>query len=268
MRVDAARLRAALLSREDSSVGSVDVFAELESTNRYLLERPPDQPGKLHLCIAEHQSQGRGRHGRQWYAPRSAGLCLSASWLFAVSPSAPATIALATGVAVQRALESVCGLTVELKWPNDLIWGGRKLGGILVELASSTTQRCHVVIGIGINVALPETALAIVSDWPTGAIDLRTALQGAVPDRTALAVELGLRLARLCHDYERDGFAAYCTAWRRADHLVDAAVVVHRGNVELRGTARGIDDAGRLLVHDDTGHLHRIASGDVSVRPA
>lgn len=266
-RVDGAWLGESLRNQNDFAVDAVEVFAELESTNRYLLDNAPDRPSTLQVCIAEFQTRGRGRRGREWYAPRHAGLCLSAGWIFARSPPDPATIALAAGVVARRVLESVCCVTVSLKWPNDLIWGRRKLGGILVELASPARQRCHVVVGIGINVALPVETLATISDWPGGAVDLRTALRGEVPDRTALAASLCVGLGNLFVDYERAGFDEYRDAWRRADHLVDAAVVVQRGEMQqLRGTARGIDDDGALLVTDASGEVHRVISGDVSVR--
>lgn len=267
-RIDEARLRDALSNQTDFDVATVEVFAEIESTNQHLLQHAPDRPSALQVCIAEFQTRGRGRRGREWHAPKSAGLCLSAGWVFEQRPPDPAAITLAAGVIARRALESVCGVTVALKWPNDLIWERRKLGGILVELASPAPRNCHVVVGIGINVALPGETLASISDWPGGAVDLRTALRGAVPDRTALAVSLCQGLGKLFVDYAREGFGGYRDAWRSADHLADAPVLVQRGANELRGTACGIDDDGALLVSDASGRVHRVISGDVSVRPA
>lgn len=266
--IDVARLCGVLRNQADFDVGPIEVFPELDSTNRYLLEHAPGQLRALRVCAAEFQTHGRGRRGREWRAPRSSGLCLSASWMFDAVPPDPATIALATGVIARRAIESICGVVVALKWPNDLIWARRKLGGILVELATDSWQRGHVVVGIGINVALPPEMLPTISDWPGGAVDLRTALCGDAPDRTALAASICQGLGQLFVDYERDGFNRYREAWRRADHLVDAAVVVQRGDSQLHGTARGIDDRGALLVSDASGQVHRVISGDVSVRLA
>lgn len=264
-RIDAKALRQALLGQSGFALAAVEVFNDLESTNRYLLARPA-RPGALRVCVAEYQTRGRGRRGRRWHVPAGAGLCLSAGWVFAARPADVATIALATAVAARRAVAATSRVAVALKWPNDLVWNERKLGGILVELATLPHGRCHVVVGIGINVAVPPETLAALSDWPGGAVDLRTAASGAAPDRTALAATLCLGLGTLFADYERDGFAVYRDAWRAADHLADAPVVVARSDGELHGIARGIDASGALLVSDVDGRMHRVISGDVSVR--
>ena len=263
--VDAERLRATLGEEASFALEEVEVFAELDSTNRFLIEHPPREDRALRVCIAEFQTRGRGRRGREWLSPRSAGLCLSVSWRFAAEPADLATITLAAGVAVRSAVETSCGVAPALKWPNDLMLDGRKLGGILVELAATRRAARHVVVGVGLNVAVPSETLANFSDWPAGAIDLHSAL-GRTPDRTELGARLCLALGKVFVDYESIGFGAYCDAWRRADYLRDAAIVVQRGAEELRGSARGIDDDGALLVTDTSGCEHRIVSGDVSVR--
>jgi BirA family transcriptional regulator, biotin operon repressor / biotin---[acetyl-CoA-carboxylase] ligase len=266
--IDTERLRESLHGQTRFGLDAIEVFAELESTNRYLLEHPPEHAGALRVCIAEFQSSGRGRRGREWHCPAAAGLCLSASWVFAERPADPTTVTLATGVVARQSIESICNIAVGLKWPNDLVWRRRKLGGILVELATGPDRGCHVVVGVGINVDLPQDLLATVSDWAHGAVDLATAMSGPVPDRTALAASLCSGLGELFVHYERDGFTRYREAWRAADELLNAPITVQRGDRELHGTARGIDDDGALLVSDAHGSVHRVISGDVSVRPA
>jgi BirA family transcriptional regulator, biotin operon repressor / biotin---[acetyl-CoA-carboxylase] ligase len=196
-------------------------------------------------------------------------LWLSTSWIFCARPADPATMTLATGVVARQVIETLSGVSTGLKWPNDLLWQSRKLGGILVELDTSPRREYHIVIGVGINVDLPDELLASIGSEAYGAVDIRTAASGVVPDRTTLAAALCKGLGELFGDYERqEGFAPYREAWRAADQLRDAQITVQHGDAELHGTARGIDDEGALLVSDATGRMHRILSGDVSVRSA
>src|SRR5215471_14421885 len=195
--LDARALRRALGASTAARVARLEVLWEIDSTNRYLLASPPPQVGRLAVCVAEYQSAGRGRRGRRWRAPLGAGLCLSVSWQFAAAPRDLAALTLAVGVVARRALAEVAQVDIALKWPNDLALDERKLGGILIELSAEAQGRCHVVAGIGINVALPPESLAALSDWPRGAIDLATAKGAAPPPRALLAARLIDGLAEL-----------------------------------------------------------------------
>ncbi len=176
------------------------MFTELDSTNRHLLATPPPV-GALNVCIAEYQTAGRGRRGRGWNVPLGGGICLSAGWQFAGMPAELAALTLAVGVVVRRVLKRIAGLEIALKWPNDLVFDERKLGGILLELAAEAHGGAHVVAGIGLNVALPAELLPSLSDWPRGAIDLETALGREPPPRAVLAGALVNELAELFADY-------------------------------------------------------------------
>src|SRR5690606_7215621 len=105
------------------------VLASLDSTNRFLLDTPPPARGALDIAIADHQHAGRGRRGRRWPVPPGGGLCLSAAMRIATSRRELAALPLAAGVAARRAVRNACGVEVGLKWPNDLVWRDRKLGG-------------------------------------------------------------------------------------------------------------------------------------------
>lgn len=261
--------RAALSEYANTRPGTrLEVFTDRESTNRHLLEGPAPTPGELAACVAEYQSAGRGRRGRSWYAPYGMGLCLSVAWSFRETPPELAALSLAVGVAVRRMLRREAGIDIELKWPNDLVWDHRKLGGILVEFTAEAQGRCHVVAGLGINVAMPPQLLEDVSDWPAGAVDLRQATDGGEPRRTELATALVDALKALFADYERHGFAPYRDEWRSADYLNGQAVRVDEASGSVHGTARGIDADGALLVETGADRSRRIISGDVSVRTA
>ena len=262
--LDVEALRAALEPAVAARLAKLEVFTELDSTNRRLLAAPPSV-GSLDVCIAEYQNAGRGRRGRRWQAPLGSGIALSVGWQFAGVPAEPSALTLAVGVAVRRVLDRVAGITIALKWPNDLVFDERKLGGILLEIQAEAHGGAHVVVGVGLNVALPAALLPSLCDWPRGAVDLTTALGRAPPPRAVLAAALVNEIAALLADYPAQGFAAYRTEWRSADYLRGRAVRLDEAAGRLFGTALGIDADGALLVETDGGK-RRVVAGDVSVR--
>ena len=262
--LDEDALRAALEPAVAARLAKLELHTELDSTNRRLLVAPPPI-GKLDVCIAEFQTAGRGRRGRRWQAPLGSGIALSVGWQFAGVPTEPSALTLAVGVAVRRVLERVAGITISLKWPNDLVVDERKLGGILLELAAEAHGGAHVVVGVGLNLALPRALLKSLCDWPRGAVDLTTALGREPPPRAVLAGALVNELAALLVDYPTQGFAAYRTEWRSADFLRGRAVRLDEPTGRLFGTALGIDADGALLVETEGGK-RRVLAGDVSVR--
>jgi BirA family biotin operon repressor/biotin-[acetyl-CoA-carboxylase] ligase len=263
--LDATALRAALHPETVARLAKLEVFTELGSTNRHLLRALPPA-GRLDVCVAEFQTAGRGRRGRSWSTPLGAGVCLSVGWHFAEMPAELPALTLAVGVVVRRVLERVAGLEIALKWPNDLVFDERKLGGILLELAVEAQGGSHVVAGVGLNVALPRELLAELSDWPRGAIDLATALQREPPPRLALVAALVDDLGMLFADYAATGFAAYRNEWRSGDYLRGRVVRLDEAEGAVTGTALGIDVDGALLVETAAGVRRRIVAGDVSVR--
>jgi len=264
--LDEAALRAELKPGAGLEVGSVEVFTALASTNRHLLERPAPPPGRLDVCLAEYQTAGRGRRGRVWSAPLGGCLCLSVGWMFAETPPDFPALSLAVGATARRVLQHCAGLDVQLKWPNDLVWQDRKLGGILVELTGEVHGGCQLVAGLGINVDIPEDRLAGLCDWPAGAVDLHTAAGGLLPGRTSVAARMIEALAELAADYASRGFAPYRQEWRAADYLFGKQLRLQGARGERHGKACGIDDDGALLVEFEPGRRQRIISGDVSVR--
>jgi BirA family biotin operon repressor/biotin-[acetyl-CoA-carboxylase] ligase len=242
----------------------LEVMSEVDSTNRYLLELPP-APNELAVCLAEHQTAGRGRRGRPWFAPFGAGLCLSVGWVFAARPADLPALTLAVGVVVRRVLSDVARVEPALKWPNDLLWRGRKLGGILLELARAPGGGCHVVVGIGVNVSVPDRLFAQVPGLRESAVDLRTAA-GTPPRRELLAARLIESLADLLATYGERGFAAYRGEWSSADHLYRRMVRVEAEEEAIEGIAGGVGADGALLLELEGGARRRVLAGEVSVR--
>jgi BirA family biotin operon repressor/biotin-[acetyl-CoA-carboxylase] ligase len=262
--LDEEALRAALEPGVAARLSKLELHTEVDSTNRRLLVAPPPI-GSVDVCVAEFQTAGRGRRGRRWLAPLGSGIALSIGWQFAGVPTEPSALTLAVGVAVRRVLERIAGITISLKWPNDLVVDERKLGGILLEMTAEAHGGAHVVVGVGLNLALPVALLRSLCDWPRGAVDLTTALGREPPPRAVLAGALVNELTALLVDYPTQGFAAYRTEWRSADFLRGRTVRLDEPTGRLFGTALGIDADGALLV-ETKGGKRRVLAGDVSVR--
>lgn len=243
------------------------VADEIGSTNEVLLAVDDLPPGRLDACLAEFQNAGRGRRGRQWLAPLGSGICLSVNWCFAEAPPQLSALSLVAGVAVRRALVQggVTGLT--LKWPNDLLHGGRKLGGILCELRAEAAGPAYVVVGVGVNVALPSAASAAIEATGLEPVSLVDLFSGPLPSRSQLAAALVGQLALALAEFEHQGFAPFHDEWREADALFARPVRLQRGERMIEGIARGIDGDGALLF-DAGGRIERVVSGEVTVRPA
>lgn len=255
-RTDAASVRRALQRRLDQSdaLRELHVFESLPSTNTWLGERAPGPPGRLDAAIALHQTAGRGRRGSAWIAPAGSGLCLSVRWTYASIPPAPSALTLALGLAAATALDSLGVQDIELKWPNDLVRDGRKLGGVLVESAGANGGM-SVVAGIGINVRLPD-AFALPdagAGWYDGVTDLAAAgVDASITDAAAAVIpafaaalrRYGVRgFAPLAADYNRRN-------WLRGRTALSGDECVRCGDVDASGrleTDRGPISSGELL---------------------
>ncbi|HAJ41352.1 MAG TPA: biotin--[acetyl-CoA-carboxylase] ligase, partial [Alcanivorax sp.] len=214
------------------------------------------------VVTTEYQSAGRGRRGRQWQSPFGANLYLSVLYQLSGGFSSLGGLSLAAGVAVGRALaDTVPELGLGLKWPNDLLVDGAKLGGVLIELAGEMEGQVQVVVGVGINVAMSDhQAEAIDQDWT----DLRRA-SAAPPDRTRLATAVAGELLTMLDRFAVDGFAPFTAAFDQMDVCRDRPVVIHSGAGQRTGVARGVSEDGALRVEID-GEIHYMHGGEVSLR--
>lgn len=262
--LDAAAIRAALPQWARGRLRRLDVHAEIGSTNDALLEVQDLAPGSFDACLAEFQSAGRGRRGRRWLAPAGAGLCLSVNWAWREAPAGLPALSLAAGVAVLRALAATGIQGAALKWPNDIVHGGAKLGGILAESRGEAGGPATVVIGVGLNVRLPDESIAGLRADGQAATDLAR-VAGRAPPRNALAAALVNGLALALEEFGLRGMDAFADEWRAADALQGRPVRVLQGGQPLDGLARGVDADGALLV-EVAGSRRRVLSGEVSVR--
>lgn len=239
----------------------VHVFPVIDSTNQFLLERVGQlQSGSL--CLAECQTAGRGRRGKPWVSPFGCQLIISLYWRLEQGMAAVMGLSLAVGVAVVDALESLGYHGVQLKWPNDIYYEGRKLAGILVEMSGSAGSLCHLVVGVGINLAMPDReAEKIDQAWA----ELRELSRDPV-DRNQLAVSVGRSLQETMLRFERDGLAPFVERWNQLDSFSGRPVKLLMGEREVFGIARGIDDRGALRLETEQG-MALFVGGEVSLRP-
>ena len=251
---------------------TVEILPQIDSTNSELMRRA--RAGRMEpvLLVAEHQTAGRGRMGRDWHSTGAktgfAG-ALTFSLGLPLSPQDWSGLSLVAGIVVAQELHP----ELQLKWPNDVWWRGRKLAGILIETASVGELR-YAVIGIGVNIATPEfaapAALAAspVGTLPGAAVAAPVAaigLQELCPDLLAPAAlaRLAGPLVRAVQAFERSGFAQFQTRFAALDALADCVVALSDGTV---GIARGVSFDGALLVHTAHG-VKKVTSAEVSVRP-
>ena len=236
----------------------------LESTNTRLLEALPPAAGLAAVVLAEHQTGGRGRRGRGWVAPPGGAICLSLGWQYADMPADLSALSLIVGLCAVNALTSLGVPGVTLKWPNDLVTREGKLGGILIEMRAESGGPVHVVVGIGVNVALDEDARNAVKATGNTADDIRTHC-ASVPDRNAIVAALLERLIPAFEGFPRHGLTPHLENWHDCDALREHEVRVENAGEITRGVARGIDSHGALLVETPAG-VRRFISGEVTVR--
>lgn len=262
--LDAAVIRSHLASAASKSLAGLEATWTIDSTNAALLARSDLRAGTCVALLAENQTAGRGRRGRSWLAPVGGSLCLSLGYGFAELPREIGALSLAVGVCSLRALRR-CGITTaQLKWPNDLVAAGSKLGGILIEMRAESAGPIYVVIGIGLNVSLNAASRSQVTATGTNPTDL-TALGLIDTDRNIVAAALLDELIAGLREFARSGLESFGAEWRGADALHGRDVAVMLADRQTRGVARGIDAAGALIVETPRG-LTKFIAGEVTVR--
>jgi BirA family biotin operon repressor/biotin-[acetyl-CoA-carboxylase] ligase len=236
---------------------TVEVLPEVDSTNSELMRRA--RAGRLEpvLLVAERQTAGRGRMGRQWHSGAQAtgqrGHALTFSLGLHLAPADWSGLSLAVGLSVAQSLHP----DIRLKWPNDLWWHDRKLAGILIETANwgEASAGRYVVIGVGINLQTPDA-----TGLSTAPVGLRELLPGV--DAAQALSSIAAPLVQTVQRFEAHGFAPLQRAFNARDALAQLAVTLSDG---AQGVAQGVDATGALLLAGAQG-LQRITSAEVSVR--
>jgi len=238
---------------------TLDVRAETVSTNMDALAHARDTLPQPVAVLAEYQTAGRGRRGRAWQMPFAAGLAVSLAVEFPGGASRLEGLSLAVGACLAELLVEQGVQGVGLKWPNDILVGERKLGGVLIELAGDLDASCRAVIGVGLNMSLPQT---LVVDQPV--TDLRAEL-GPLPDRNVWAVRVLSALLAMSEQFREQGFAPFRSRWEAYDLSRDRPVTVLRNATQTEGVARGVSTTGALYVETPEG-MTELHGGEISLR--
>jgi len=255
--LDPERIQRHLSGISGNSRPDLHLFTEVDSTNRVIRQFEADRVAVL----AESQTNGRGRRGRSWVATPCQNILLSVSKTTLTPLNAFSGVSLAAGVSVVDALNE-CGVTdVGLKWPNDVMIGRAKLGGVLVETGAQG-DRGRVIIGLGLNVHLAEQDIA---GLPGETIDLYRHT-GRLIDRNRLAACLVRRLFDMLEQLESSGFPAFRQRWESIHMFQQERVTLLFPHGSLSGIAAGIDERGRLKLETDSGNTSYWATGEVSLR--
>jgi BirA family transcriptional regulator, biotin operon repressor / biotin---[acetyl-CoA-carboxylase] ligase len=241
----------------------IELLDECASTNTLLLERSRSGAPSGSVIACELQSAGRGRRGASWHSSRGGSLTFSLLWRFDRGPAGLSGLSLAAGVAVVRALDSLGVGGVQLKWPNDLLHAGRKLGGILVELQGDAAGPGAAVIGIGLNVRLSASVREGIAQAVTDVSSIAT----SVPSRDQLLAAMLIELEQVLAQFAQRGFSGLRDAWlaRHAHQDKPVRLALSSGK-EVTGRAAGVAEDGALLLQTEQG-IQRFHGGEISLRP-
>lgn len=236
----------------------------LDSTNACLFDIADTRTGEGWVCSAEYQHSGKGRRGRAWQSALGGGLAFSVLYRFESGLAGLSGLSLAVGLAVARAINRHSPHPVGLKWPNDLVVGPRKLGGILVEVQGDMDGPALAVIGVGLNLHLPE---ALREGIDQAVVDLSEL--GATVGRNALLAECLSELHAVMTSFRARGFAALRESWMALDAYRNLPVTLSCADgSKIRGVASGVDADGALLLADAAGVCMAYRGGELSMRLA
>jgi BirA family biotin operon repressor/biotin-[acetyl-CoA-carboxylase] ligase len=243
-------------------IAAVQVHDDLDSTNSHLMREGRTGAPAGTLCLAERQTAGRGRRGRSWVSPFGTNLYLSLLWRFPLGPSQLGGLSLAAGTAVAAAVRAEGVEEVGLKWPNDLLWRRRKLGGLLVEVAGEAAGPSLVVVGVGINTRLGAAGAGIDQPWA----DLAEVLGEGGCERNRLAARVAAALATAMDRFAHEGLPPFLPEWTAFDRYRGEAVEVVIGDQRITGLHAGITAEGGLRIETPDGP-QTFQAGEVSLRP-
>ncbi|QFU24913.1 bifunctional biotin--[acetyl-CoA-carboxylase] ligase/biotin operon repressor BirA [Shewanella eurypsychrophilus] len=250
--INEAKLTSSILSR-------CFYFDELPSTNAFLLKHV-EELSSGDICIAEYQSAGRGRRGRNWVSPYGCHLYCSMYWKLEQGMAQASGLSLVVACALVEVLKCLGIDDLGVKWPNDIYLNNKKLAGVLIEMSGQPDSECHLVIGIGINISMShaqgdkiDQAWSDLSDNPS------------CPEKTDLAVALQKQLKIDLETFQNDGLTAFLERWKAVDIFFGKQVKLLMGDNEINGICKGIDSTGAILLETDKG-LVPFVGGEISLR--
>ncbi len=257
------RILAQLPPGTKAALTGLEIHDSIPSTSEQLMQQAATGAPGGRVCLAEQQTAGRGRRGRRWVSPYGSNIYLSLLWRFPLAPMELSGLSLAAGLAVARALNRLGVAEIGLKWPNDILWQGRKLAGLLLEVTGESEGPSQVVLGVGLNTRLSaQQGGGIDQPW----IDLASIPGGQRIGRNQLAAELIHQLMNALEWFERERLAPLRDEWQRQDLYHNRTVVLQMGDQTIVGRHVGVDENGALLLLNADG-VKAYFAGEVSLRP-
>lgn len=252
--LQADSIRDFLAKRGTNHQYRIDVLPTVTSTNDYLAELGLAGTGCVAVCIADQQTQGKGRFGHSWWSPAGVNLYLSMQWGLERWKTQFEVLGLWLLIAIAQLLEELGVVGIRLKWPNDICVAGKKLGGVLIERKASPAQH-SLIIGVGLNVAMSQ---AEEFQETPGWIDLLSAHPDWRLCRNELAAQVIEVLTRALDTLDESDPKDLCSAWDRYDSLSNQRVKFLYKNRHMCGEAKGIDAQGCIVmcVNGEDLHLH------------
>lgn len=258
--LSADEIGGALSRRAARWLASLEVHRVIGSTNDRLMGIAERGSVDGHVCMAEVQTKGRGRRGRAWHSPFAGNLALSLGVAVNKALHELGGLSLVAGLGALDCLRSLGVDDVALKWPNDILLGGRKLGGILIELQTRPAGQAQAVIGIGLNVDVPAVVQQTI-DQPVA--DLAGA--GHSISRNVLAGRLVSCLVDYVKEFEVVGFAPMRDAFNEQHLFHQRACAITQGETVIAGRVVGVTEVGEILLETDSGTV-AFGAGEVSLR--
>ncbi len=257
------------LSETDiAALQQLEILLSVDSTNNLAMRKLQEanlnlQDGRVYICLSEQQTDGKGRRGRVWQSPFGCNIYFSLIREFDSGVARLEGLSLAVAVATVRAMEE-CGISgVAVKWPNDLLWQSRKLGGILLEMKGDVAGVCQVIIGIGINIsASVEQMKEVDQAW----VNAET-ITGTHVSRNLLAGKITKHLLNAIRQFDESGFAGFKQEWESLDAFRECAIEVSNAGKEqkIKGISKGVTDTGALKVETRQG-LRIFNGGEVRLK--
>lgn len=240
-------------------------FEEIDSTNIYAKKLASTGKPEGTVVVAEEQTLGKGRLGRKWESPRGKGIWLSFILRPPILPAQAPKITFVVAVGMVRALKKALNIEAKIKWPNDILINKKKVCGILTEISAEIERINYIVVGIGVN------AQQNIEDFPPEFRDKATSLKIASSQKVSRVKILQCILEEMEYTYNfylNKGFAGIINLWREYSITLGEEIKVITHEEEIFGTAIDVADDCCLLVKDESGRIHKIIAGDVSLRKA
>jgi BirA family biotin operon repressor/biotin-[acetyl-CoA-carboxylase] ligase len=239
----------------------IQLLSTVSSTNILARQRAEQDNASGWVVLAEEQTSGRGRRGKSWVSPYGCNLYLSLVWGFDGGVKEIEGLSLAAAVVVLRGLRLLGVEGLSLKWPNDLLYQNKKIGGILLEVVGDPSGYCQVVIGVGVNINMSGQFSGSIAQAWANVSELSDSRVG----RNQLAGIIIDQLLLLLSKYKKTGFVGYKEEWLQHDAFMNKKVKLLMMNNSVEGIVRGIDNSGALILEVD-GAVKIFSGGEISLR--